>query len=223
MTSIIHIKTYPCPPFDKKEILRYAGVRGDVPEIAALMQECLDEIEDKLVYKVCYREFRVTDGGAYLDLGFIKTDSAHLRKNLKGCDRIVLFAATVGIELDRLIGKYSRISPVKAFLFQAIGAERIEMLCNVFNEEYTKQAEQKGLFTRPRFSPGYGDLPIEIQKDIFNVLDCPRKIGLSLNDSLLMSPSKSVTALIGIGGTACENPSGCAACGREDCDYRRTE
>lgn len=51
---------------------------------------------------------------------------------------------------------------------------------------------------KPRFSAGYGDLPLEVQKDIFRVLDCPRKIGLTLNDSLLMSPTKSVTAIVGI-------------------------
>lgn len=223
MTNIVYTKTYPQPPFDKKEILRYAGVRGDVPELAELVQECMQEIENKLVYKVCFRESSIKDEKIYLDLDFLKTDSADLRKNLKGCSRVVLFAATVGIELDRLIAKYSRISPTKALLFQAIGAERIESLCDIFNGEITKQAEEAGLFTRPRFSPGYGDLPIETQKEIFSVLDCPRKIGLSLNDSLLMSPSKSVTALIGIGSTVCENPSGCKICGREDCNYRRTE
>ncbi len=223
MTNIVYTKTYPQPPFNKKEILRYAGVRGDVPELAELVQECVQEIENKLVYKVCFRESSIKDEKIYLDLDFLKTDSADLRKNLKGCSRVVLFAATVGIELDRLIAKYSRISPTKALLFQAIGAERIESLCDIFNGEITKQAEEAGLFTRPRFSPGYGDLPIETQKEIFSVLDCPRKIGLSLNDSLLMSPSKSVTALIGIGNTVCENPSGCKICGREDCNYRRTE
>ncbi len=223
MTNIVYTKMYPQPPFDKKEILRYAGVRGDAPELAELVQACLQEIGNKLIYKVCFREFPIKYEKPYLNLDFMKTDSADLRKNLKGCSCIVLFAATVGIELDRLIAKYSRISPTKALLFQAIGAERIESLCDIFNSEITRQAEEAGRFTRPRFSPGYGDLPIEIQKEIFSVLDCPRKIGLSLNDSLLMSPSKSVTALIGIGSTECEDPSGCEICGREDCDYRRAE
>ena len=223
MTNIVYTKTYPQPPFHKKEILRYAGVRGDVPELAELVQECMQEIENKLIYKVCFREFAIKNEEIYLDLDFMKTDSADLRKNLKGCSRVVLFAATVGIELDRLIAKYSRISPTKALFFQAIGAERIESLCDIFNGEITKQAEEAGFFTRPRFSPGYGDFPIDAQKEIFGVLDCPRKIGLSLNGSLLMSPSKSVTALIGIGSTMCENLSGCEICSREDCNYRRME
>ena len=82
--------------------------------------------------------------------------------------------------------------------FQAIGAERIESLCDAFCAE----REAEGLRLRPRFSPGYGDLPLELQRDLFRGLDCSRKIGLTLNESLLMSPSKSVTAIAGIVGGA---------------------
>ena len=139
-----------------------------------------------------------SQSGASLDLGFTVTHSRDLQKNLKGCCRIILFGATVGLELDRLIARYGRLSPSKALCFQAIGAERIESLCNVFNDEIDEIFREQGMYTRPRFSPGYGDLPINMQKDIFAALDCPRKIGLSLNESLLMSPSKSVTAIIGI-------------------------
>ena len=138
-----------------------------------------------------------SQSGASLDLGFTVTHSRDLQKNLKGCCRIILFGATVGLELDRLIARYGRLSPSKALCFQAIGAERIESLCNAFNDEIDEIFREQGMYTRPRFSPGYGDLPINMQKDIFAALDCPRKIGLSLNESLLMSPSKSVTAIIG--------------------------
>ncbi len=139
-----------------------------------------------------------SQSGASLDLGFTVTHSRDLQKNLKGCCRIILFGATVGLELDRLIARYGRLSPSKALCFQAIGAERIESLCNAFNDEIDEIFREQGMYTRPRFSPGYGDLPINMQKDIFAALDCPRKIGLSLNESLLMSPSKSVTAIIGV-------------------------
>ena len=89
--------------------------------------------------------------------------------------------------------KYSKISPVKALIFQAIGAERIEKLCDVFCKDIAKERK-----TKPRFSPGFGDLPLTIQKDIFAALDCGKNIGLSLTDSMLMSPTKSVTAIVGI-------------------------
>ena len=135
---------------------------------------------DKLTYKVCYGEFPVSF--------FDSVGSKGLKNHLEGCNKAVIFAATVGIGIDRLIARYASISPTKSLLFGAIGAERIEALCEIFNKEYGGA----------RFSPGYGDLPLEFQKEIFRALDCPRKIGLSLNESMLMSPSKSVTAIIGV-------------------------
>ena len=80
-------------------------------------------------------------------------------------------------------------------MISALGSERIEALCDKFNKDFEFENE---VSLKPRFSPGFGDLSLMIQKDIFAVLDCPRKIGLSLNDSLLMSPTKSVTAFVGI-------------------------
>lgn len=139
-----------------------------------------------------------SQSGASLDLGFTVTHSRDLQKNLKGCCRIILFGATVGLELDRLIARYGQAFSVQSPVLSAIGAERIESLCNAFNDEIDEIFREQGMYTRPRFSPGYGDLPINMQKDIFAALDCPRKIGLSLNESLLMSPSKSVTAIIGV-------------------------
>ncbi len=217
----VYVKTYNLPEYNIKEILRYAGAREATPEVESLLKQCLCEVRDKLSCRVCYCELPISCCGETVDLTFAKTNSAALRKNLKGCDSIILFAATVGIELDRLIARYGTASPSAALMLQAIGAERIECLCDIFNREITEQKAAFGMATMPRFSPGYGDLPIEIQRDIFRVLDCPRKIGLTLNQSLLMSPSKSVTAIIGVSDTELKIPSGCNSCNKKDCDYRR--
>ena len=192
------VKTYSPNPFDKKEILRYAGVKGQLPEIDGILDECIKEAENRLSYRVCYNEFDISVSEECLDFGFLKTNSKDLRKNLKNSKSVIVFAATIGIELDRLIVKYSSVSPVKALLFQAIGAERIEMLCDKFNREVKEEKEKLGKTTAPRFSAGYGDFPLECQRDIFLALNPPSKIGVTLNKSLLMSPSKSVTAIIGI-------------------------
>lgn len=178
-----------CGEFNKKEISRYAGNLQD----EALLAECISEVSDKLVYNVCYQKFPFEKQCETLSLGFAQVNSADLAKNLDGCDGILLFAATVGVELDRLIMKYCKISPVKALIFQAIGAERIEKLCDQFCKDMAKEENIK-----PRFSPGYGDLPLDLQKEIFAALDCGKNIGLTLNDSMLMSPTKSVTAIVGI-------------------------
>ncbi len=194
-----YIKSYDAPQFNKKEMLRYAGVAGNTEEFDRIIDSCIAEIKDKLCYRVCYREFSINVVGDMLDLGFAKTESRSLTKNLSGCESIILFAATVGVGCDRLIAKYSALSPTKALLFDAIGSERIESLCDVFNADIRVQKGKDGYFTRPRFSAGYGDLDISIQRRIFDALDCSRKIGLTLNSSLLMSPTKSVSTIIGIG------------------------
>lgn len=194
MKNTVFVKSFPAPPVDRKEILRYLNAGCESAGLKAIIDECLKEAEPVLSYKVCYAEFPVNICEDVLDLCFCKTCSHDLYKNLNGCSRIILFAATVGIKFDILVNKYSRLLPSKALCLQAIGNERVESLCNVFNAEI---AENYGDVC-PRFSPGYGDLTLNMQEEIFKVLNCSRNIGLTLNDSLLMSPQKSVTAIIGI-------------------------
>ncbi len=191
-TVLIESLKLPLP--DKKEILRYCGVKGEDGSTEALIDECLLELGKAYKSLVCYSEFQITKTESGVDLGFTKTDSKLLLERLKNCEKVIVFAATVGIELDRFIAKYSKISPSKALVFQAIGAERIEALCDAFE----KQIIGKYGKTVPRVSAGYGDIPLNLQKDIFAVLNPPKNIGLTLNESLLMSPTKSVTAIIGI-------------------------
>lgn len=220
MYSVIFNKIYTEPPFCEREILRYAGCREADGEISALLDICLKEIKNTLTYKVCYREMQVTIDGDLCDFGVFCWQSEKLAKNLNDCKNVLLFAATVGVGIDRLIAKYGQISPARALLFQAIGAERIEALCDAFCAD---TAEERSIGLRPRFSPGYGDLSLDAQRDIFSVLDCEKRIGLTLNDSLLMSPSKSVTAVAGIlEDKESKLQIKCAACNKTDCTYRGT-
>ena len=106
----------------------------------------------------------------------------------------MLFAATVGLEIDRAIVKYGKLRPSLAVCIQAVAAERIEALCNAFCDSLVDM----GYELKPRFSPGYGDLSLSVQQQIFSALNCPKSIGLTLNESLLMSPTKSVTAIVGV-------------------------
>ncbi len=200
MDNTVYVRCFTPPSLRKKEALRYAGTKETDGIASALLAECWAEIEDKLVYKVCYRMFPVVALEEGLSLGFTQTQSETVKRGLQGCDTLVLFAATVGSAPDRLVARYGKLSPARALMMQVIGAERIESLCDAFEEEMREKAKEMGKSLRPRFSAGYGDFSLSVQKDIFAVLDCPRKIGLTLNDSLLMSPTKSVTALLGIEG-----------------------
>lgn len=193
MTSVVYIKSYNAPEIDKKEILRYAGVRGESPEVEALLDECIGGLSDKLSYKVCYCVIPVSDIPRCFG-----DDAQPLIERLSDCEKTVLFAATVGVGIDRLIARYSRVSESRAMIYQAIGSERVEALCDAFEADIRADFSQSGKAVSPRFSPGYGKLPLKMQRTVFSLLDCQRQIGISLSDSLLMSPSKSVTAFIGI-------------------------
>lgn len=180
------------PDFNLSEIKRYLGdSKGQMP-LSEMLSGCINEAENTFEYRLIYEEALVKNDGT-LVLGKIEVISNDLRKNLYGCDKAIVFGATVGVGIDRLIGKYSLISPSRAVVLDALGAERIEALCDAFCTEV------KGKYNsvRPRFSCGYGDFSLTYQENIFAFLDC-KKIGLTLNESLMMSPSKSVTAVVGI-------------------------
>lgn len=188
---------YPPPPVDEAEALRYAGGRGGDGALPALMQECIRTAAPLLSYRVCYRELPLSTEGTTCRFGGVTVSSASLARHLGGCTRLVLFAATIGLEIDRLIARQGRLSPSRALMLQGFGAERIEALCDLFCSETATRLQAEGFVCRPRFSPGYGDLPLALQGDLFALLDCERAIGLTLTASGLMSPTKSVTALIG--------------------------
>lgn len=198
MRGIVLTGSFPVPAVDRREVLRYAGVRGESHEMDALLDECLEEIEGRLSLRVCYTEVCVSVGEAAVDFGFTKVNSRSLCKHLQNCDGAIAFCATVGVELDRLIAKYSRISPAKAVMLNALGAERIEGLCDALEAELKQSQEGEGREMCPRFSPGYGDLSLDFQRSLLTVLNASKNIGVSLNESLSMSPSKSVTAIIGL-------------------------
>lgn len=181
-----------------KEIRRYMASSDGGKDIRELIDECLAEVSEMLQYKVCYTVLPVESDGSVVTMPCGEIESKNLAKNLQGCEKVIVFAATVGVGIDRLITKYSRLSPAKALCFQAIGAERAEALCDAFCKKMKSELGESGEILKPRFSPGYGDLPLETQKMIFSLLDCPKRIGVTLGDSLLMSPSKSVTAFVGI-------------------------
>lgn len=121
-----------------------------------------------------------------------------LSRHLQNCPKVILFTATVGLTIDRIIQRHFVTEPAIAVWLNAIGSERVEALCRLFCTELKADYAAEGLVPIERFSPGYGDLPLAFQKDIFTLLDCPRKIGVTLNQSLLMSPEKSVSALVGL-------------------------
>ena len=181
---------------DRREALRYLGYTPSTGDISGVIP-LLDELEERVLavqdLKAVYGIFGIKRGDM-LDLGFAKIDSRDLGRYLSGCNRLALFAATAGAGIDRLIAKYNRISPARAAVTQALGAALVEEWCNTVHAQLTAQY---GAIT-VRFSCGYGDLPLTLQRDIFAALDVTKKIGVTLSDDCFMTPTKSVTAIVGI-------------------------
>ena len=217
---------------NENEVWRYAGYLGKIRNIDSELKNTLNQVEKDLSaclsYRVCYRRIPITWEESFPILPF-PCKSKKLADSIKGSGEIIIFAATIGLEIDRYIARNQKISPSKALLAQAYGAERIEELCESFCNEIKEELKRENLCTTKRFSPGYGDLPLETQVDIFKLLDCSRQIGVSLNESLLMSPSKSVTAVFGIKKQETENRENicnadkCLDCNKSDCGFRRRQ
>lgn len=194
----VFLKTYNDIPVNRREVFRYMSCRKPDKQTGDLLDLCIDESSAELSYKVCYSVFDISIDGEVINLGFAKTKSYALSINLKDCKKAIVFAATVGHGIDRMIKKESLFSPAKSLCLQALGSERVESLCDAFNEEMKTYFEKRGYKLKPRFSPGYGDLSIELQKELLPALNSAKLLGISLGDNLMMSPSKSVTAIIGI-------------------------
>lgn len=214
-------------PVNENEIWRYAGYFGKSGveyELEALLKSVKTDLDGKFSYKVCYKRMSIKWENEMPVLPFY-SKSKNLALRLKDCNEIILFSATVGLSIDRYIARYQRLSPLKALIANAYGAERIENLCDTFCSDMEKEVKCENLSLTKRYSPGYGDLPIEAQAEIFSLLDCSRQIGVSLNSSLLMSPSKSVTAIIGLkkGSNINLRIHKCSECNNTECEFRKQE
>ena len=185
----------------EKEVRRYMGLRGPVdisPDTDAMIKKAIGALEKDCSPKHVSRAFPVTVEGNEVRFADVVIKSSSLARNLAGCIQCVLFAATAGPFCDMLVKRASVTSSAYASCCQAAGAAAIEAYCDLINDKIKDEYEAKGLFARPRFSPGYGDLPLENQKDWFRLLDITRNTGIELTGSLLMVPTKSVTAIIGL-------------------------
>lgn len=205
---------------DENEVYRYLGyspgwiagrnadmknAQADDPEdsssktVKAHIREAIVLTKAAMQPKACYGRFPIeVKGDGRILLPYGEVVSYDLTRNLYGCKEIFLFAATIGVEYDRLLRRTRIASMAKATVLQAVGAAAVEGLCNKLNDDLKKSVWDEGYKAHPRYSPGYGDYALENQKGIFGVLQPSRYIGVSLMDTLIMAPEKSVTAVIGL-------------------------
>lgn len=209
----------------QQEILRYLGYGQNQADetVLTLIDSCAKELEQAAAPKHLSREYPLTLLSDHtINGGCFTVKSQNLSRNLKDCHQIIVFAATLGAGADHLIRKYSRLQMSRAVIMQAAAAAMIEDYCDTTCRQMKQAYEAQGLYLRPRFSPGYGDFPLSCQPALLDGLDAGKRIGIRLTDSLLMTPSKSVTAVIGVSRRPCRcQVAGCETCEKVDCLYRR--
>lgn len=208
-----------------KEAIRYLGYGRNTADekTLSMISEAFAALEHAAGEKYICRIFDIepSDNGKIKVAG-MEIHSRSLERNLKGCEKVILFAATLGTGVDWLISRTSVSDMAKAVVLQACAAAFLEEYCDTIQQRIGSELKKEGLYLRPRFSPGYGDFDISFQKPIMRILECAKYIGLTITDSYMMTPSKSVTAVIGAGRTNERCPvEGCENCGKKDCEYRR--
>ena len=206
----------------REEALRYLGCRGAAPDqaTAALLEARIQAVEEAAAPRWTALEVPLTLRPGGVELGDWSIRSEKLRAHLEGCTSALLFGATLGVGVDRLIARSAAGRVAQAAVDQAVAAALIEAVCDDACDQLAGQ--YPGKYLRPRFSPGYGDFPLTDQPELLRRLDGPRKIGLTATDSCLLAPIKSVTAVIGVADTPGKcHAGGCATCSKTNCAFRR--
>lgn len=219
----IEIYTPTIEALDTWQILRYMGCRGETEErLHKMAKEAADELP--LLPKACFLRLPLSAREPdVLDFGCFMVKSRNLYRNLEGCLEAYFMAVTIGMDSERYITRWSQISQVRALALDAAGSVAVENAAASTNAYLKTLAAGEGRFLRPRFSPGYGDFPLECQGEMIRILDAARKIGVSLTGQKMLLPVKSVTAVIGISASAvrCQGPQEkCETCEKMDCPYR---
>ena len=183
---------------DPAEVVRYMRMGGAVPagalaeRVAALSEEASAAARPARAW----RWFRIEGGAIGAGASALRV-SGTLAAHLAGCRRAYLVCGTLGPGIDAMQRRVSAVSGADALIVQAVGAAMIERWMDETEDEIRNELAP-GETLLPRYSPGYGNFPLEGQRELLALLDAPRSVGVSLTDSLLMVPSKSVSAVVGV-------------------------
>ena len=209
-----------------REAIRYLGYGKHAidNQTFSLVLEAFDELDRIVEKRMIYRIFNIhMSGDDCMGIENIKIQSKNLAKNLCGCEKVVLLGATLGVQVDQLMKRYTYTNMAKTVVLQACAAAMLEEYLDDWQENLAQKLSVEEYGLRPRFSPGYGDLPLSLQPEILRLLDAEKRLGLTVTAEHILIPRKSVTAIIGLADHPLKKGArGCATCRmRETCMFRK--
>lgn len=158
----------------------------------SILEKCISEVRRASSPKASCAEIEIDICGDEVNLGGLTVQSRNLAKNLEGCGRGCIMAVTLGAGVDMLLRRKSVTSAAEHFVCDAVASAFAETAADMAEEFFLGNCAH-----RPRFSPGYGDLTLSIQRDVLGICDAEKLLGIRLSDTNLMIPTKSITAIIG--------------------------
>lgn len=212
-------------PLDQKEALRYLGYGKNEPDekVQSLIEECEKEILEAARAKVAYRVFEIEerDEGIALKGTALVMPGDSIKEHLEGCEKAVLMGVTVSAEIDRVIRTAQVMDMAKAVILDSLASVAVEQACDRFEQMLKEELPQYSQTWR--FGIGYGDLPLDIQGAFLQVINAPKTIGLCVNRSNMLTPGKSVTAVIGLSRNEISRTKrGCQSCNlKGSCKFRK--
>lgn len=208
---------------DFDECSRYLGYKGIKPDanIFEMMKECEEQLVKMAVPRFLYKCFDISkyENGILIKNTDIVLTGESICTHLNGCTRIAIIAATLSVQTDRLIRKYSAYDMTKAVIIDALATVAIEQLCD--NIELVVKEKEAVKDLTSRFGFGYGDLPIQLENDVLSLINATKEIGLCISDSYVLMPQKSVLCIVGLGKKDMYRKS-CDNCNlKGKCQYNR--
>ncbi len=200
-------RSYDVRSVERSEVLRYLGYAGQelTPELDAridgVVAACLAACRPQGVVRVFDVAGRCEkDGVPVIRLAgtALELVGCSIDEHLAGAVAVGVLAATVGMGVEAELRRLSLTDPVAQVIFDASATAAVERAADAAEADVVAQAAARGLFCGTRFSPGYGDLPLSTQPVLLDTLDAGRLLGIRLSPALLMSPTKSVTAVAGL-------------------------
>ncbi|MCL2061766.1 MAG: methionine synthase [Firmicutes bacterium] len=156
------------------------------------------EIKSYATPRVSFKEYamRVEAGAVVLEDGTV-FNSANLADHLSGSEKCAVLAATLGAETDAAIRLLQYKDMAAALAADNFANALIEEVCDKAEAEIAETARKQGFYTTTRYSCGYGDFSLSNQPDLLRLTNAQRVAGITVNESHLLLPQKSVTAIIG--------------------------